>query len=1058
MTLCRRCGEENPERARFCLACGLELPPSARAAEVRKTVTVLFCDVTGSTSLGERRDPEQLRRLLTSYFERARGAFERHGGHVEKFIGDAVMAVFGVPVVHEDDALRALRAAVELLEEIEALNEELERTLGERIEVRVGVNTGEVLAGDPTDRESFVSGDAVNVAQRLESAARPGEILVGETTFALARASIRAERLAALEVKGKREPVVAYRLLEIISGAAPGRRFDSPLVGRSREVSLIRDAFARAAEERSCHLFTILGPAGVGKSRLAAEALAPIALGATVVRGGCLSYGDGITFWPVYEIVRDATGILPDDEPAEALAKLEAAMGGEEATRTAALRVAELVGLAETGAVGEERFWAVRKLLEAIASRRPLVVVLDDVNWAEETLLDLIEHIADWSRDAPILLLCLARPELLDLRPGWGGGKRNATTIFLEPLSEAESEQLLAHLLLGAATPDVIARIHRAAEGNPLYVEEMVAMLIDRGLVVRDDGGWRAVGDLGGVEVPASIQLLLASRLDQLEAPERQTLERAAVEGVVFHRGAAAALVDGLEAEHVDACLRSLIRKELIRPATPSLPGEEAFRFRHALIRDAAYDAIPKGLRADLHERFAAWLEEHVGEDDEFTGYHLEQAYRYRVELARLDERERALALRAGLRLAAAGRRALAHGDAPAAASLLERAAGLLDEETEASVDLALVRAQAARQTGQLRRAADLLERSLASARQARDRGRETRARLELARLRPFVDPDSAAASELRLVAEAAASTFAELGDDAGRARALLSLADAHWLSCRVEPMEAVLERALRHVEETGVTHDLPELRYALVRAAAHGPMPVERALARCRGVLEQAGDDPLAEAVTLNALAYLEAMRAAFAEARRLAAQSRARLEDLGLVVMIATLDAWVGMIELLAGDLAAAERLWRGAQHRLEALGEKGNRSTIVAFLAEAALEQGDLAEADRLTAVSEQTAFRDDVTSQVAWRAARARTRVRQRELAEAERLAREAVAWAAETDWPDLRGRARVALAEALLALGRADEGVAAAREAIAVYEAKGNVAAAARTAALLERER
>ena len=499
MSACPRCGTENVATARFCNSCGYGLErPAGVAMHVRKTVTVLFCDVTGSTALGDRQDPERLRRVMMLYYDEARSTLERHGGRVEKFIGDAVMAVFGVPVLHEDDALRALRAAVDLREAIKGLNVELERTHDTHIEIRLGVNSGEVIAGDATRDDTLVSGDVVVVAERLERSAAPGEILIGEETFALARDAIRVDPLEPLVVKGKRDRVMAYRLLEVVAGApAHARRFDSAMVGRDRELALLRDAFAHAVRESSCYLFTVLGAAGVGKSRLVTEALREIGDNATVLSGTCLPYGEGITFWPVLEIVRQITGIAEDDPPAEAQRRIAAAFRGDDVAAVAAARVAELVGLADTVVAPEEGFWAVRRLLETLAQQEPLVVVFDDLNWAEPTLLDLVEHIAEWSRDAPILLVAMARPDLLDSRRAWGGGKRNATTIYLEPLSAVESQQLLEGLLGGGVVAsDVATRIQEAAEGNPLFVEEMVSILIDGEYLRPENGSWVATGDL----------------------------------------------------------------------------------------------------------------------------------------------------------------------------------------------------------------------------------------------------------------------------------------------------------------------------------------------------------------------------------------------------------------------------------------------------------------------------------------------------------------------------------------------------------------------------------
>ena len=545
-----------------------------------------------------------------------KGIVEAHGGTVEKFIGDAVMAVFGVPRLHEDDALRACRAAVEMRAAFSDLG----------INGRIGVATGEVVTGTA---ERLATGDAVNVAARLEQAAAPGEVLIGAETLALARDAVAAEPVEPLTLKGKAEPVPAFRLVSAHDELA--RSFATPMVGRETELRRLRDAFAQAVHDRSCQLFTVLGSAGVGKSRLAAEFLA--AIDARVVRGHCLSYGEGITYWPVVEIIKQLAA-LPEGD--------------------AAVPIRSLLGESDAATSAEEIAWGFRKLIEEQAHERPIVCVVDDLHWAEETLLDLVEHIADLSRDAPILLLCMARAELLEKRPTWGGGKWNSTTVLLEPLDAAETELLLDEL--GGVESGLRERIATAAEGNPLFMEEILALV-------------RASGD-GEISVPPTIQALLAARLDQLDPAERAVLERGSVEGHLFHQSAVQALANG---EPLTPRLIALVRKQLVRPDTPQFAGEEAFRFRHLLIRDAAYDALPKAVRADLHERFAGWLEERgadLVELDEILGHHLEQAARYKAELEQPDT---VLAGRAAERLAAAGRRALARGDEHAAVSLLER-------------------------------------------------------------------------------------------------------------------------------------------------------------------------------------------------------------------------------------------------------------------------------------------------------------------------------------------------------------------------------------------------
>ena len=618
MLTCPACGRDNPDGSSFCNACGADLAePAAAEREYRKVVTLLFCDVVGSTALGESTDPEALRALLGRYFDEMKAIVERHGGTVEKFIGDAVMAVFGVPQLHEDDALRAVRAAVEMRDALPVLG----------VEARIGVNTGEVVVGTA---ERLATGDAVNVAARLEQAAGAGEVLLGAETAALVRDAVETEELE-LELKGKSEPLVAHRLVSLQAQApAFARRFDAQLVGRERELRRLQEAFGQAGEDRSCQLFTLLGTAGVGKSRLTAEFIGSLD-GARVVRGRCLPYGEGITYWPVIEVLKQLPPARELDLDPAAVAAIEGLLGDEPAVSST-----------------EEIPWALRTLLESAAASAPVVVVFDDIHWAEPAFLDLIEHVADLSRAAPILLLCLARPELLERRPGWGGGKLNATTVLLEPLSATQTDELLERLL-GEATLDeeLRERIRDAAEGNPLFVEEMVAFV-------------EASGD-SEVTVPGTIQALLAARLDQLEPGERGVLERGSVEGRVFHRGAVQALAP--EETQVESRLTGLVRKELVRPDKAQLTGEDAYRFRHLLIRDAAYEALPKATRAELHELFADWLAEHgleLVELDEILGYHLEQAHRYRTELG---EENGGLGVRAAERLTSAGRRSLMMGD-----------------------------------------------------------------------------------------------------------------------------------------------------------------------------------------------------------------------------------------------------------------------------------------------------------------------------------------------------------------------------------------------------------
>ncbi|HEU4356650.1 MAG TPA: adenylate/guanylate cyclase domain-containing protein, partial [Actinomycetota bacterium] len=657
--------------------------PTAIGREARKTVSVLFCDVTGSTSLGERLDPEPLRHVMNRYFERMEAIVTAHGGTVEKFIGDAVMAVFGIPLLHEDDALRAVRAAAEMRSELAELNDELGRRWGVELTVRIGVNTGAVVTGDPGAGRTLVTGDAVNTASRLEQAAAPGEILIGAETYRLTSHAVAAESLDPMTLKGKSEAVQAFRLLEVGSGLqrAP-LRLDSPMLGRDRPLRLLRDAYEEAVADRACYLLTVVGPAGIGKSRLALEFLDD-RKEATVLTGRCLPYGEGITFWPVAEMVRGAARIGDADTGERSRDRIVDLLDGADDREVVAMHLARLIGLA--GGPRAEPGWALRRLLETLAARAPVIALFDDVHWAEPALIEAIEHVADLSRDAPILLLCLARPELLDDRPSWAGGRTRAASIQLEPLGDADARALLENLVGGWVVDDVVAdRIHGTARGNPLFVEQMLSTLLEVGGVVRRDDRWVATGDLAAVGTPTVISALLSARLDRLSDEERFVLSRGAVVGEIFERRAVEALVPETLRPTVDERIGGLVRKDLIRPARSDLGrDQEAYRFRHILIRDAAYDSLPKHDRAALHERFAEMLERTSGLGlatvEELAGYHLERAYRYRCELGPLDEEAGDLAGRAAARLASAGRRVHdTRWDVEATVNLLSRAWGLV--------------------------------------------------------------------------------------------------------------------------------------------------------------------------------------------------------------------------------------------------------------------------------------------------------------------------------------------------------------------------------------------
>ena len=747
-------------------------------AATRKTVTVIFCDVVASSTLAGRLDPEALRRVMSGFFDLGAEVIERHGGTVEKFVGDEVVAVFGVPVVREDDALRAVRAAVELRERISTMVSTFAGDTG--LEVRIGVNTGEVVADDPGPGHAFVTGEPLVIGKRLQQAGAPGEILIGRRTHRLVAHAVVAEP-ATLDVKGRSAALAAFRLQSVDAQASPlPRRDDARLVGRERERLLLAEKWERVVSERTCSLFTVVGVAGVGKSRLTAEFLSSLG-DVTVVRGRCLPYGEGITYRPVIEVVEQLPRVELDPPAAAALRSL---LGSEAPSASA-----------------DEIGWAFRKLLGAAAAECPLVVVFEDIQWAEERFLELVEQLALLSGDAPILLLCLARPELLDASPRW------PVALRLEPLSEAEAERLIDELLAGRAIGGGLRdRILSAAGGNPLFVEEMVAMLSE------------AEGEGEGedeVVVPATIHALLAARLDQLDPAERRVLELAAVEGEVFHRGAVQALIG--EDTQILSRLSALVLKQMIRPEKAELAGEDGFRFQHLLIRDVAYETILKSTRADLHERFADWLEQNgtgLADLDELLGYHLEQAYGYLRELGQLGANADALAERVVVHLAAAGRRAMARLDDAAAVSLLGRARALASRE---SWQLALDLAAALRMTGRVPEADGLLTATVADAASRGDRRAELHARL--AELEFAED-----AVAHRDVAEHALHVFEQTDDESGLMRAWVAIGAIERSSCRYALSSEAYERALALARRTGNERVASAVMFQLVSLLVWGP------------------------------------------------------------------------------------------------------------------------------------------------------------------------------------------------------------------------------------------
>jgi class 3 adenylate cyclase/tetratricopeptide (TPR) repeat protein len=1034
---CRTCGEPNAETARFCQACGgsLEDPALAAPHEVRKTVTILFADVAGSTALGERLDPEALRSVMSRYFEEMRDVLEHHGGTVEKFIGDAVMAVFGAPVAHEDDALRAVRAADEMQERLAKLNRDFERRYGIRLEMRIGVNTGEVVAGDPGEGQAIVTGDAVNLAKRLEQAAAPGGILIGKATYPLVKDAIRAGPLQSFPVKGKSAPVAPFRL-ESVDRLAAGvaRRLDRPLVGREAELSALEIALERTVASGACRLFTVVGPPGIGKSRLIAEFVERAGGPTTVLTGRCLPYGHGITFWPLREVVRTLGG-----KPG-----LEAAVAGAEDADQIVNAVLGAVG--ENGpagtTAGAELGWGFRRLLETLAQERPVVLVLEDIHSAAPTFLDLIEYLHGWSRGT-ILIVCLARAELLERHASWVAPRADADSLALTPLSGEESSALLARLPdTGRATVEVRREIAEAAEGNPLFLEQMAAMLAEE-------------SSTAARPVPPSIQALLTERLDQLAADERAAIERAAVIGREFWASAVADLsLAGAEGTVMPA-LMALVRKQLIHPDVSAFAREDAFRFEHQLIRDAAYETISKRLRAELHERFAAWLETRTTEGgvelDEIIGYHLEQAHHY---LGEIDSGERAarLGAAAGARLSSAGRRALARGDPPAAVSLLYRAVALLDQK--AALEFLPDLGRALYTAGELREADELLERAVRDAAARGDEIAEASALIERAEVRMHAHAE---VGEIEAAADRAIEIFERHGDNRGLARAWWLIGTRDFVRGEFEAADRALQDAVVYARAAG---DGREERRSLVRLTTClvlGPTPVGDALSRCSALYARLASDRGLQAMAQAATAELVAMQGDFAEARRRYTQSKEVLLDVGNKVYAAGVALYAGPIELLAGDANAALAELRPAYELLDEIGETGTRSSVAAVLARAAHAANDFDAAVRFADLSASIASPHDVLTQVIAGGAKAKALADLGKQEEAEELALTAAALARTGDFLVIRGDALLDLAHVFRSRNAKEERLAAAAEAALLYEQKGNEPSLARARALIERQ-
>jgi class 3 adenylate cyclase/tetratricopeptide (TPR) repeat protein len=1033
MLVCPACGEENPPRFRLCGFCGTPLA-AAPSVEVRKTVTILFSDVAGSTAMGEKLDPESLREVMGRYFAVMSAAIERHGGTVEKFIGDAVMAVFGLPQAHEDDALRAVRAAVDMRAGLDALNDDLERRYGVTMANRTGVNTGEVVTDEAAGNQRLATGDAVNVAARLEQAAPAMETLLGALTHALVRGAVEVEPVEPLELKGKSERVPAYRLIGLASQERPAA---TPLIGRAEELEQLRAAATAAVSDGGGRLVTVVGEAGVGKSRLLREFTDGLTGPATVIRGRCLPYGEGITFWPVAEAVRAAAGITDADHTAAAREKVLRLAGGDVEV---ADRVASAIGLVPAVFAVEETFLGVRRLFETLAADGSLVVVLEDVHWAEPTLLELVADVVE-RVGRPCLVVATARPEYVDREDAVPDGTR-AARVMLERLG-ADAAAAMAAQLLGEARvdPATIERIVTASDGNPLFVEQMAAMLDEH--VPGTE-----------LEVPPTILALLAARLDRLAQPERAVLEPAAVAGLTFPRAAVTELVLEGDREHVPERLSSVERRRFIRSHAAVMGDPNSYQFEHILVRDAVYRRLLKRTRAQMHERFVAWADQVNGERApeyaEITAYHLEQAHAYLADLGPLDDHGRELGRRAGERLAGAGQRAFTRGDMHAAAGLLRRAVGLMPELDADRLALLPDLGEALMDLGEFAEADRVLAGTVAAARTTGDHRLAAEAELGRLLVQLYNEEGEWGPRALR-EAERAIRIFELVGDQVGLAKAWRIIGSVHATALEYGPATAAVERAIACARLAGDTRQERRNMGALTMACVFGPMPVPEAIERCREIEAASGGDHRTEGLALCARAQLEAMRGSFDDARALYARARAVLTEVGGSMLGASTALDSSTVEMLAGDHAAAERDLRRDAELLEAMGERYLLSTMEAVRAQALIALGRHDEAAGACARAEAAAAGDDIESQVLVRNVRAELHLHAGRTAEAAAAVAEAAALLKGAEAPTIAAdlaivRARVAAAGADL-----DSAGRQLSRAARLYRAKGNVVGERRVA-------
>jgi len=1002
------------------------------AREERKVVTVLFADLVGFTSRAERLDPEDVHALLSPYYARLRSELERFGGTVEKFIGDAVMALFGAPAAHEDDPERAVRAALAIRDWVA---EE------EHIQVRIAVNTGEalvVLGARPGRGEGMAAGDVVNTAARLQAAAPVNGVLAGERTFRETRAVIEYRPAPPVAAKGKRDPVPAWEA--VVERARLGmdvpHQARTALVGRDRELGVLRDALARVRSERAPQLVTLVGVPGIGKSRLVFE-LAQIAEADTELiswrQGRSLPYGERVSFWALAEMVKAQAGILEDDAPDQAGAKLAAmaaqVVGGAPEAGWVARHLGALAGLGGDGvAVGGDRneaFAAWRQFVEALAEARPLVLVFEDLHWADDGLLDFVDYLADWAGGVPLLVVGTARPELLGRRPGWGGGKPNALTLSLAPLSEEETGRLIGSLL-GRAVLEAgqQAVLLARAGGNPLFAEQYAQMLADQGLARQ-------------LPVPESIQGIIAARLDLLAPSDKRLLQDAAVIGKVFWSGAVAALGGGPGGGELDEQLHGLERKQFVRrERRSSVAGQTQYAFVHVLVRDVAYGQIPRAARAGRHADAAGWIESLGPAEDhaEMLAHH----YLAALDLAHAAGQDTdGLAPQARAALQQAGDRAVALNAFGSAAGYYRDALALWPPDAhQQRAGLLRLLGTALHEAGELDQAEAVLAEGAQVAAAAGAAALAARIHVRLTETRNALGGVKDRARPLAECQAAAAVLEAE-GDLEGLAEAwTLTGTIRFWLGDSPADQQA-LERAIACARQAGYRRAQIQASHRLAVTFQYLPIPADAAVSRVEQLLQTAGGEPWAEAGILMPLSVLYAYAGRLAEARDAIARARSVYDGSGAKIRRAMGAGTAGEIELIAGDPAAAEQHLREAYEAYRAMGERGFSSSVAGWLAEALYAQGRLGEAQQMTEEG-QAAASDDVDAQARWRAVRAKVLARAGQFPAAQTLLDEAEALVSPTCWAALQAQILLARAEVDQLAETPERAEASLRAALRIY--------------------